>query len=223
MFRISCSSSLLDGYDEPEILSYENLKSVPLALTSDKFILATDGEEFQAEELASGGTAICAYKDFPDHFGLFLPLAGISPVQQIRENAFDIKAIGRLNRLDVELLKQNPDWGAAERRADMNHFMARLIFCFFAEDTDIFHGSGLFTATVEQMSASDASNTHEVISAIFQALNLPIGKREAAKLRPWANQFPYVNGGLFAGSTEVPRFSKIARSYLPPSVREVVA
>ena len=27
----------------------------------------------------------------------------------------------------------------------MNHFMARLIFCFFAEDTDIFNGDGLFT------------------------------------------------------------------------------
>jgi hypothetical protein len=39
----------------------------------------------------------------------------------------------------------------------MNHFMARLIFSFFAEDTDIFNGAGLFTATIEQM--SDASNT----------------------------------------------------------------
>ena len=29
----------------------------------------------------------------------------------------------------------------------MNHFMARLIFCFFAEDTDIFIGKGLFTDT----------------------------------------------------------------------------
>ena len=27
----------------------------------------------------------------------------------------------------------------------MNHFMARLIFCFFAEDTDIFLGGRLFT------------------------------------------------------------------------------
>ncbi|WP_412505862.1 hypothetical protein, partial [Roseovarius sp. SYSU LYC5161] len=35
MFRISCSSSLLGGCDEPEILRYENLKSVPKALTSD--------------------------------------------------------------------------------------------------------------------------------------------------------------------------------------------
>src|SRR5580692_8600266 len=30
----------------------------------------------------------------------------------------------------------------------------------------------------------------------------------------WADAFPYVNGGLFSGSTEVPRFSRIARSYL---------
>jgi len=39
--------------------------------------------------------------------------------------------------LYVELLKNNADWGTSERRHDMNHFMARLIFCFFAEDTDI--------------------------------------------------------------------------------------
>ena len=45
----------------------------------------------------------------------------------------------------------------------MNHFMARLIFCFFAEDTGIFNGDGLFTATVEQMSETGSSNTHEVI------------------------------------------------------------
>ena len=73
--------------------------------------------------------------DFPDHFGFFLPLAGITTVKQVRESSFDIRATSRLNRLYVELLKDNPEWGTAERRPDMNHFMARLIFCFFAEDT----------------------------------------------------------------------------------------
>jgi hypothetical protein len=78
----------------------------------------------------------------------------------MRENAFDIRATSRLNRLYVELLKDNPDWGIAERRHDMNHFVARLIFCFFAESTDIFYGDNLFTATISQMSARDSSNTH---------------------------------------------------------------
>ncbi len=187
-----------------------------------RFILATDGEEFQAEDLTGGETIACAYKDFPDHFGFFLPLAGISTVKQISENSFDIRATSRLNRLYVELLKDNPEWETEQRRHDMNHFMARLIFCFFAEDTDIFNGTGLFTATIEQMSARDSSNTHEVVGEIFRAMNTPTaheGKldnryRKAASIKSWADVFPYVNGGLFSGSTETPRFSKIARSYL---------
>ena len=180
-----------------------------------KFIVATDGETFEAEELgALDAPIVCAYRDFPDHFGFFLPLAGISTVKQIRESAFDIKATGRLNRLYVELLTQNPAWDTEARREDMNHFMARLIFCFFAEDTGIFIGNGLFTDTVTRMSAGDATNTHEVIAIIFEAMNTKTASRPSGKLPRWVDAFPYVNGGLFSGSTEVPRFSKIARSYL---------
>src|SRR6185437_15339835 len=72
------------------------------------FILATDGVDFESENLASGDPPVaCAYKDFPDHFGFFLPLAGITTIRQISENSFDIRATSRLNRLYVELLKDN--------------------------------------------------------------------------------------------------------------------
>jgi len=188
-------------------------ESSATARAKAKFILATDGEAFEAEDLAGCETVACAYADFPNHFGFFLSLAGITTVLQIRENAFDIRATSRLNKLYVELLTGNPDWGTAARRPDMNHFMARLIFCFFAEDTDIFNGEGLFTTTIEQMGARDASNTHEVIGEVFRAMNTAIPERAHAKLPRWADQFPYVNGGLFSGSLDVPRFSKIARSY----------
>jgi hypothetical protein len=179
-----------------------------------RFILATDGAGFEAEDLESGETVACAYQDFPDHFGFFLPLAGITTVKQLRESSFDIRATGRLNKLYVELLKDNPEWGTTERRHDMNHFMARLIFCFFAQDTDIFHGTGLFTATIEQMSARDSSNTNGVISELFRAMNTRIEDRANANTPRWADTFPYVNGGLFSGGMDVPRFSRIARSYL---------
>jgi restriction-modification enzyme MmeI-like protein len=182
--------------------------------TRAKFILATDGADFEAEDLTSGETVACAYKDFPDHFGFFLPLAGITTVRQITENSFDIRATSRLNRLYVELSKDNPEWGTAARRHDMNHFMARLIFCFFAEDTDIFIGKGLFTDTIAQMSAKDSSNTHTVIETLFRAMNTKLGDRDREGLPRWSNSFPYVNGGLFSGNMDVPRFSKIARSYL---------
>lgn len=201
--------------DESVTNTFHALKASPLTTRAKaKFILATDGKEFHAEDLISGEIVVCDYADFPNHFGFFLPLAGISTVKQIRENSFDIRATSRLNRLYVELLKDNPEWGKAERRTEMNHFMARLIFCFFAEDTDIFNATGLFTKTIEQMSDKDSSNTAEVISTLFLAMNTAHGNRSAAKLPRWADQFPYVNGGLFSGSTDVPRFSKIARSYL---------
>ncbi len=222
------------------------------------YVLATDGQWFEAENLSSGDTIACDYKDFPNHFGFFLPLAGITTVKQIRENAFDIRATSRLNKLYVELLRHNPDWGTPERRSDMNHFMARLIFCFFAEDTDIFLKDNLFTGTIEQMTsasgrgvaqphtqphtkppaqphaktpaqtpanthsnntpantpANTQTNTHEVIGEIFRAMSTDLSDRGAAGLPRWANDFPYVNGGLFSGNTEAPRFSRMARSYL---------
>ncbi|UPT35723.1 class I SAM-dependent DNA methyltransferase [Pseudomonas amygdali] len=181
-----------------------------------KFILATDGQTLEAEELITGETITCEYLDFPNHFGFLLPLAGISTIKEIKDNPIDVRATSRLNKLYVELLNENPDWAKAERRADMNHFMARLVFCFFAEDTDIFIGDSLFTRTMERYSERDGSNTHQVLSEIFRAMNIKDVERTIAqpRLPSWANSFPYVNGGLFSGSTEVPRFTRMARTYL---------
>jgi hypothetical protein len=198
----------------------DTLKNLRASLATTKakakFILATDGHTLEAEELAGGETIACAYVDFPNHFGFFLPLAGISTIKEIKDNPIDVRATGRLNKLYVELLRENPDWARDARRADMNHFMARLVFCLFAEDTDIFNGEGLFTQTVEQMSESGGANTHEVLQAIFRAMNIKVAERinTLPRLPNWANGFPYVNGGLFSGSLDVPRFTRMARTYL---------
>jgi hypothetical protein len=191
------------------------LKASPqTAKAKAKFILATDGQMLESEELSTGETIATEYPKLAEHIGFFLPLAGISTVREIKDNPIDVRATGRLNKLYVELLRQNPEWGTDARRHDMNHFMARLIFCFFAEDTDIFHARGRFTQTIEQFSESDGSNTHTVIAACFHAMNTKVGARVAVAIPAYADAFPYVNGGLFAGSMDVPRFTRIARSYL---------
>src|SRR5580658_4345602 len=64
------------------------------------------------------------------------------------------------------------------------------------------------------MAARDSSNTHEIVGELFRAMDTEIEARVGAGLPRWANGFPYVNGGLFSGNKDVPRFSKIARSYL---------
>lgn len=178
-----------------------------------KFVLATDGATLEAEDLLSGETIACNYTDLAQHFDFFLPLAGISTVKEIKNNPIDVKATGRLNKLYVELLKDNPDWATAERRHALNQFMARLIFCFFAEDTGIF-APQQFTDTIKQMSDSQADNTHEVLAELFRAMDMKKEERAVQKVRSWADRFPYVNGGLFTDVTDCPRFSRIARSYL---------
>lgn len=166
--------------------------------------------------MESGETVVSNYKDFHNHFGFFLSLAGISSIPEIRESGFDVKATGRLNKLYIELLRTNPEWATEERRHDMNHFLARLIFCFFAEDTNIFRGDNLFTGTIGKMTASDASDTHEVIEEIFRIMDIREEDRNDKNTRSWTRKFPfpYVNGELFSGSIECPKFTKIARSYL---------
>lgn len=193
-----------------------------------KFILATDGDVIQAEDLTSGEPLACDFGTLHEHFGFFLPLAGISTVSEIKNNPIDIKATGRLNKLYVELLQDNPEWGTPEKRPALNQFMARLIFCFFAEDTGIFR-DGLFTTTIAQMSHTGHGsgderwgNTHEVLSELFRAMDtdtrhegrLDGRHRKAAGIKSWADVFPYVNGGLFTDNVECPNFSRIARSYL---------
>lgn len=193
-----------------------------------KFLLATDGNMVEAEDLIGGEVIACAYSDLPRHFAMFLPLAGISTVKEIKNNPIDVKATGRLNKLYVELLKDNPDWATEDRRHELNQFMARLIFCFFAEDTGIFR-EGQFTAVVARMShaghgsgEAQWGNTHEVLTELFRAMDTPVMHegnlddryRRAASIRPYADVFPYVNGGLFTGATDSPRFSRTARAYL---------
>lgn len=97
----------------------------------------------------------------------------------------------------------------------MNRFLVRLVFCFYAEDTGIFQGNQLFSSTVELMTDRSADNTHEVIAEIFRAMTIKKELRKDVSLPRWAEQFPYVNGGLFSDEAcKVPRFSRVARSYL---------
>jgi hypothetical protein len=87
----------------------------------------------------------------------------------------------------------------------------------------------LFTATIAQMShAGHGSgderwgNTHEVLAELFRAMDTDMrhegrldGRhRKESGIKSWADVFPFVNGGLFTGNVECPKFSRIARSYL---------
>lgn len=174
-------------------------------------LIATDGETIAAEHPASGDTLHCTFSELGDHFGFFLPAAGKERYRAVEENPVDVKATGKLARLYDALTKANPDWGSDERRHEMNQLMMRLIFCMFAEDVGIFPDNQ-FSRLLFTHAGDKGEEARETIIAAFNAMNLPKDKRGA--LPAWTTELEYVNGGLFAGTIDAPRFDTIAFRYL---------
>jgi hypothetical protein len=53
-----------------------------------------------------------------------VPLATYKPNYEIKNNPIDIEATSRLNKLYVELLKENEDWPSEARRQELNQVRA---------------------------------------------------------------------------------------------------
>ena len=174
-------------------------------------LIATDGETIAAEHPASGDTLHCTFSELGDHFGFFLPAAGKERYRAVEENPVDVKATGKLARLYDALTKANPDWGSDDRRHEMNQLMMRLIFCMFAEDVGIFPDNQ-FSRLLFTHAGDKGEEARETIVAAFNAMNLPKDKR--GDLPAWTAELEYVNGGLFAGTIDAPRFDTIAFRYL---------
>lgn len=177
-----------------------------------RYIISTDGHDFGARDMKSGESLNCLYDELGVHFGFFLPLAGIERYKIADENPVDIKATGRLAKFYDSILQDNPTWKGDEKRHALNHFITQVVFCLFGEDTGILPPS-LFSETIATYCETDSTQAQKVLTDVFTAMSLP----EAARgddCPTYARKFPHVNGGLFKGAPEVPRFTKGSVRYL---------
>lgn len=142
---------------------------------------------------------------------LFLPLIGEEGFRQSDESKVDIKATAKLAKLYDAIVEHSQQWLIGDKRHLMNHFMTQIIFCLFAEDTGIFPVD-IFTRTLKNRAGREGHDATSVIETIFNALDKPKEQRKDAPA--WLAEFPYVNGGLFAGEAQVPPLSPKAYRYL---------
>ena len=176
-----------------------------------RFLLATDGREVAAYDTKADDPLHCDYDKLNDHFDFFLPLAGIEKYAAVAENPADIKAAGRLAKLHDEIERCNPDWLVPDKRHALNQFLTRILFCMFAEDTGSFPPD-LFVKTVSEFGGADGEHLQSLLKRVFDVMNVPDDQRE--NLPAHVRSFPYVNGGLFADSTEVPALNRRAKRLL---------
>jgi len=174
---------------------------------NQRFIIVTDYENLLAIDTKTEDKLDIQLKDLPKHYDFFLPWAGMEKAQHQNENPADVKAAEKMAKLFDEIKKDNPD-ESPEFIHGLNVFLSRLLFCFFAEDTNIFTDTQ-FTNAISSHTQTNGDDLHTYLNKLFEVLDTP--EKERGHLPVYLNAFPYVNGGLFSKKLEAPKFTKLSR------------
>jgi type I restriction-modification system DNA methylase subunit len=177
---------------------------------NQRFVIVTDYKTILAIDFLTNDRLDISITDLPKHYDFFLPWAGMEKAKHAAENPADVKAAEKMARLFDEIKKDNPDT-TVESLRNLNSFFSRLLFCYFAEDTNIFDDNQ-FSHAVQSHTESNGSDLSTYLNRLFWVLNTPIDKR--GDIPHYLNAFPYVNGGLFKEEIPSPKFTTKSRQLL---------
>lgn len=197
----------------------ENLHSIIDELKSQKeiikhsprFIIVTDFETILAYDTKTSDSLDTELLNITNHYDFFLPLAGMEKANFQDENPADVRASLKMAKLYDELQKNN-EFKTKDDIHALNVFLTRLLFCFFAEDTNIFPDNAV-TLSVSSHTQVDGSDLDLYLSRLFKIFNTKENERES-NLPAYLSMFPYVNGGLFRNEYSIPKFTTKSRQLL---------
>ena len=193
----------------------DNLKTNEKVIKqAPRFIVVTDFETLLAYDTKTDESLDIPILEIPQHNDFFLPWAGMEKSKQQTENIADVRAAERMAKLYDEIKKDNHTT-THEEVHNLNVFLSRLLFCYFAEDTDIFE-KDLFTKSVDSHTQKDGSDLNVYLDTLFEVMNTSIDARRASltELPAYLKAFPYVNGGLFRNPHTAPTFTRKSRQML---------
>lgn len=195
----------LDFFDE--IMAMQS--DIKITKHSPRLYVVSDGHTIVAadpkEQDIYENEVSLMWKDFD----FFCPLAGIEKIHNIEEAEADVKSAEFMAKVFDEIRRHN-DVRNKEEMHNLNIFMSRLLFCYFAEDTNLFPEEHLFTNSIKQYTSEDGHDLAEFIDRAFLAMSTkdPIVIESLPKQ---FSIFPYVNGGLFEKRLPIPVLSRRAR------------
>lgn len=173
-----------------------------------RYIMVTDFKNILAEDTKTGDTLDVEFERLPQKFEFFLAWNGIEKVDFDKENPADIRAAERFAKLYDVVVKDNPN----ATRHGLNLFLIRVLFCLFAEDTDIFE-KNLFTNRLNELTKPDGSDLDSFISKLFGVLDVE-KKARPSSTPSWLADFPYVDGDLFVDAHEHLKFTEHSRKLI---------
>ena len=203
-YKVEASDKLLSSIEDVS-------KEEKILKQQPRFAILTDYKQLVAKDLKLGKNLDIQLQELPNYFDFFLPLAGSEVYNASNNNEADRNASYKMASLYDLLIDENPKiYNSKESIHNLNIFLSRLLFCFFAEDTEIFEQDSIFTNTLAQHTAENGKDTHTFLDSLFDRLNT-----ESSKGYPdFLAKFPYVNGGLFGQKINSPIFTAKARKTL---------
>lgn len=194
----SLTATLQEMKQDPQVI-----KAAP------KIVAVSDGETILAYDMRERESYENPLNRLYCDFAFFYPLYGVERFTNIDESPADVKAAEKLAKLHDELRAYN-EFSSRSELHDLNIFIARLLFCFFAEDTGIFEDN-LFTGSVVRYTKEDGSDLADYLDAAFNVMDMRLRNEDTLKI---ISQFPYVNGGLFAKHIQIPKMGFRSRKII---------
>lgn len=173
-----------------------------------RYILVTDFKEALAYDTKTKDTLSVPFERLPQKFEFFLAWNGIEKADFDKENPADVRAAERFAKLFDVIVKDNPN----ASRKGLNLFFIRVLFCLFAEDTDIFK-KNLFTNRIKELTKPDGTDLNSFIKELFSILDVKSNKR-STELPSYLADFPYVDGDLFKDDPEDLKFTAKSRKLI---------
>lgn len=164
-FKVEASDKLLSSIEEIA-------KEERISKHKPRFAILTDYKHIVAKDLKLGKNLDIKLKELPNYFDFFLPLAGSEVYNATNNNEADRNASYKMASLYDLLIDENPQiYNTKASIHNLNIFLSRLLFCFFAEDTEIFEEDSIFTNTLAQHTAENGNDTHTFLDDLFNRLN----------------------------------------------------
>lgn len=183
-----------------------------------RYLIATDLQNVAAYDRRQEVSLSTKIRDLDKDFTFFYGLSGNEVYAGQKEEAYaDRKAAEHMKELYDEIVKCNTQRIIDKDlnfRHDLNIFFSRLLFCYFAEDTDLFEPKQ-FTNSIKNYTKLDGSDTPYFFEQLFKSLDSKPYEKQGMP-DPF-NKFPYVNGTIFdtkQHSILIPQFNAQAHHLL---------
>ena len=172
-----------------------------------RHILLSDFKTFELYDLDEDENVAFALADLPQHVEQFGFILGVQKRTFRDQDPVNIKASERVGDLYDALA------ASGYTGHDLEQFLVRIVFCFFADDTGIFEPRDIFLDLLENRTREDGSDLGGWLAQLFQVLNTPADRRTQTLDADLAC-FPYVNGDLFRDPLRIPSFDSAMRQRL---------